>query len=65
VPISGDVITVQLRPVAGNVGEVQLLVQRNGSTESKFLLSELQQVLAVINQQMASAIHHTLNAPPK
>lgn len=65
ISIPGDAITVQLRPVTGTPTEVIMSVSRNGSHTSQFSITELTQVLNLLQTLLAEARARTLNAPSK
>lgn len=65
VAISGDAITVQVRPVPDIPTEIIWRIERNGALASQLSLDEFQKVLAILQTQLAQARARSLNTPTK
>jgi hypothetical protein len=61
--ISGDAITVQVRPVPEIPTEIIWRIERNGAIASQLSLDEFQKVLTILQAQLIQARARSLNAP--
>lgn len=59
--VAGDALLVQLRPLPNNPSDVVFHITRNGTTEQKFTIVELTQVLTIANTLLSQARARSLN----